>query len=481
MSGRSLRRLAALAAIVLAGPAAAATQACRLPGVEHEARCGVVQRALDPARPNGPTVEVHYAVLPAVARRPKADPVLFLAGGPGQGAIDIAGGVQRLLGRLGSRRDIVIVDLRGTGRSSPLQCSDDDPMAPLAAGADPARRLAALKSCRERLQKLPYGDLRFFTTTLAVQDVDAVRRAVGAERIDLVGVSYGTRAALEYQRQFPQAVRRLVLDGVAPPDMVLPAAVSVDAQTALDGLLDACELDAACRARFPALRATWTSLLASLPRQAEVTHPFTGRRETLTVSRDLLTGLVRQALYLPAWTSALPAAIADAAAGRFDGLFALAASGIDPGGKGIAQGLHFSVICAEDAPRAASGEAPGRDFGNAFADEYAAVCRDWPRGEVPSAFYRVMRSPVPALLLSGGLDPVTPPRHGAHVAAALGPLARHVVVPGSGHGVLSVGCMRDALFRFIDAETEADALAVDFGCAAKLPRPAVFVPPGGSR
>lgn len=481
MSGRSLRRLAALAAIVLAGPAAAATQACRLPGVEHEARCGVVKRALDPARPNGPSVEVHYAVLPALARRPKADPVVFLAGGPGQGAIDIAGGVQRLLGRLGSRRDIVLVDLRGTGRSSPLQCRDDDPMAPLAAGADPARRLAALKSCRERLQKLPYGDLGFFTTTLAVQDVDAVRRAVGAERIDLVGVSYGTRAALEYQRQFPQAVRRLVLDGVAPPDMVLPAAVSVDAQTALDGLLDACELDSSCRARFPALRATWTSLLASLPRQAELTHPFTGRRETLTVSRDLLTGLVRQALYLPAWTSALPAAISDAAAGRFDGLFALAASGIDPGGKGIAQGLHFSVICAEDAPRAASGEAPGRDFGNAFADEYAAVCRDWPRGEVPPAFYRITRSQAPALLLSGGLDPVTPPRHGAHVAAALGPLARHVVVPGSGHGVQSVGCIRDAVFRFIDAETEADALAVDFGCAAKLPRPAVFVPPGGPR
>lgn len=481
MSGRVLRRVAALAALVLAAPAWAATQPCRLPGVEHEARCGVLKRPLDPARAGGPTVDIHYAVLPAVARRPKPDPVVFLAGGPGQGAIDIAGAVQRLMGRLGSRRDLVLVDLRGTGRSSPLQCSDDDPMAPLAAGADPARRLAALKSCRERLQKLPYGDLRFFTTTLAVQDVDAVRRAVGAERIDLVGVSYGTRAALEYQRQFPQAVRRLVLDGVAPPDMVLPAAVSVDAQAALDTMLDACELEAACRARFPALRATWTTLLASLPRTVEVAHPFSGQRETLTVTRELLTGLVRQALYLPAWTSALPAAISEAAAGRFDALFALAASGIDPGGKGIAQGLHFSVICAEDAPRAASGEAPGRDFGGAFADEYAAVCRDWPRGEVPPAFYRIVPTPVPALLLSGGLDPVTPPRHGARTAAALGPKARHVVVPGAGHGVMAVGCLRDAVFRFIDAETEAEALAVDFGCAARLPRPAVFVPPGGPR
>ncbi|EGJ09453.1 MULTISPECIES: alpha/beta hydrolase [Rubrivivax] len=481
MSGRPLRLLAALAALVLAGPAVAATQACRLPGVEHEARCGIVKRALDPARPDGPTVDIHYAVLPAVARRPKPDPVLFLAGGPGQGAIDIAGTVQRLMGRLGSRRDIVLVDLRGTGRSAPLDCADSDPLGPLAAGADPARRLAALKSCRERLQKLPYGDLRFFTTTLAVQDVDAVRRAVGAERIDLVGVSYGTRAALEYQRQFPQAVRRLVLDGVAPPDMVLPAAVSVDAQAALDGLLDACELDTACRARFPALRATWSTLLASLPREVELTHPFTGRRETLAVSRDLVASLVRQALYVPAWTSALPAAIAEAAAGRFDGLFALAFSGLDMRGRGIAQALHFSVICAEDAPRAASGEAPGRDFGSTFADEYAAACRDWPRGEVPPAFYRVVPSPVPALLLSGGADPVTPPRHGARTAAALGPKARHVVAPGAGHGVLAVGCIRDAVFRFIDAETEADALAVDFGCAATLPRPAVFVPPGGPR
>ncbi|MBK1711634.1 alpha/beta fold hydrolase [Rubrivivax gelatinosus] len=482
MSAGVLLRLAALGVALLAGPAWAQTTACRLPGVEHEARCGSIKRPLDPAKPGGPTIVVQYAVLPAQARRPRPDPVLFLAGGPGQGAIDIAGGVERLLGRLGSRRDIVLVDLRGTGRSAALDCDDGDALASMLTEAEPSRRLASLKACRERLQKSPLGDLRFYTTTLAVQDVDAVRRALGAERIDLAGVSYGTRAAIEYQRQFPQAVRRLVLDGVAPPDMVLPAAASLDAQAALDAVLAACELEPGCRARFPALTASWATLLAGLPRQAEVTHPFTGRRQNVLLSRELVLGLVRQALYLPAWSSALPAAISEAAAGRFDGLFGLASAGIDLSGRGIAQGLHFSVICAEDVPRLAPpGEATGRDFGRALADDYAAVCRDWPRGEVPAGFYRMGRSPVAALLLSGSADPVTPPRHGEHTAAALGPLARHVVVPNAGHGTMAIGCVRDAVFRFVDAETDAAALAVDFGCVAKLPRPGAFMPPGAPR
>ena len=449
---------------------------CRLRGVEHTAWCGQVKRPLNPGQPGGMAIDVHFAVLPALARNRKPDPVFFIAGGPGQSAIDVAAQAQALLARFSNRRDIVLVDQRGTGRSAPLVC-DDDPGRPLADSADPARRDALLAACRTRLQQLPHGDLAQYTTTIAMHDLDAVRRALGAGRINLVGVSYGTRAALEYLRLYPQAVRRVVLDGVAPPDMVLPAAFSTDGQAALDALFAACDAEPACRTRHPALRAQWQQLLAQLPREVSVTHPLTGAAERLTVTRDLLLGLVRGPLYVPSLASALPEAIAQATGGRFDALAGLAASmGGGRAGR-IAEGLHFSVICAEDLPRLpAATDAPGRDFGDALAATYRRACDGWPRGAVAPAFYTLPPSPVPVLLLSGGLDPATPPRHGERVAKALGPLARHAVVPNAGHGVMGLGCLRDVVFRFVDAAGADDAAAVDVACAAGVPRPPAFRP-----
>jgi hypothetical protein len=143
----------------------------------------------------------------------------------------------------------------------------------------------------------------------------------------------------------------------------------------------------------------------------------------------------------------------------------------------LAMGMHFSVVCAEDMPRVSqANEQPGVDFGTQFVDLYTSVCASWPRGEVPAEFYRVPPLPAPTLVLSGGADPVTPPRHGERIARALGPAARHVVVAQAGHGVMGLTCMRDVLFRFIDAAEDAAARQVDAGCAGALPRPPAFVP-----
>jgi pimeloyl-ACP methyl ester carboxylesterase len=479
--------LTALTALALPVPAVAASapaqaaplQSCRLRGVEHAALCGVLRRPLDPQgsdQAGAPGFELHYAVLPALSRHKKADPVFFFAGGPGQSAIDLAGPVGRLLARFSTRRDIVLIDQRGTGRSAPLRCDDDQPGRPLRESADPALQLQALERCRQALQKLPHGDLRHYTTTLAMQDAEAVRLALGAARINLVGISYGTRAALEYQRQFPRAVRRVVLDGVAPPDMVLPASFAVDAQAALDALLAWCQADSACRQRHPDLRQQWQGLRATLPREVTLQHPLTGREESLRLSPDMLAGLVRASLYSPLLTSALPLAIDAAAGGRWAPLAGLALAQSGGGRAGaLAQGMHFSVICAEDLPLYERAEpTPGTDFGALGTELYRRACAGWPRGEVPADFYRVSAAPVPVLLLSGAIDPATPPRHGHRVAQALGPRARHLVVPNAGHGVLGLGCLRDLVYRFVNADDEAEALALDLGCAEGLPRPSVY-------
>lgn len=477
-ASRFLRRAATLSALWLAGAAAAqdaAPTVCRVKGLKHEVLCGHVTRALDPAQPGGTTVTVHYVVVPAAARHKRADPIFFFAGGPGQSAIALAGSVLPLFQRLNNRRDLVFIDQRGTGRSAPLACDAEDEL-PLAQRFDAERGRQRLAACLASLRKLPHGDLRQYTTSIAMADADAVRAALGASQINLVGGSYGTRAALDYLRQFPSHVRRIVLDGVAPPDMVLPASMGQDVEAALARLFTDCEQEPSCQARHPRLRAHWQGLLSAAPRPASVVDPLDGRPATVRIDVDLLANAVRGPLYAPGLAAALPFAIDEAAAGRYSALVGLAGVlGGGPRTTRLFEGLHFSVVCAEDAPDAAA--PPPSGLGAVYLRPYAALCRDWPRGSVPPAFRDLPTSQVPVLALSGTLDPVTPPRHGERVVKALGPRARHVVVPNAGHGVMAIGCTRELLYRFIDADDEAQALAVDAGCLAHLPRPPAFEPP----
>jgi hypothetical protein len=147
----------------------------------------------------------------------------------------------------------------------------------------------------------------------------------------------------------------------------------------------------------------------------------------------------------------------------------------------VAMGMHLAVICSEDVPRLAADGAIGADFGRAFEDFYRDLCARVPRGDVPAAFFALPPAPAATLLLSGGLDPATPPRHAERVARSLGANTRHVVAPNAGHGVMGIGCMRDVLYRFVDADTDAQALQVDAACVSAIPRPPMFVAPGDAR
>lgn len=468
---------AALAAQAAAEPASLQLTPCRLKGVAHEARCGVLKRPLDPSQPQGRQIDLHVAVLPAIARHRKPDPVLFLAGGPGQSAIELAGPISRMMGRFQNRRDVLLIDQRGTGQSAALRCDDEAPGRSLRDSTDPVSTAQQLQACRTRLMALPHGDLRQYTTVIASADIEAVRRALGLGSLNVIGASYGTRAALDYARQYPASVRRMVLDGVAPPDMALPIAFSTDGQAALDAVWADCEASTACLQRYPRLRADWKALMASLPKEVSAPHPLTGQLESVTLTRATLVSLVRMPLYTSLTASALPMAITEAAAGRYTALFGLGLGSL--GGSRamkLATGMHFSVVCAEDLPRLArSQDAPGADMGTAMVDLYREACAGWPAGTVPEAFYSVPPTQAGSLLLSGMLDPVTPPRHGERVAQALGPQAVHVMVPNTGHGVMgSVPCLRDAVYRFVDTELQAEALSrarSDAACAANVPRP----------
>lgn len=471
-----------------AAAAEGSPQPCRIAGLKHEVLCGHVERPLDPGRPEGRRIAVHFVVVPATARGKRPDPIFFFAGGPGQSAIALAPSLVPTVQRLTYRRDLVFVDQRGVGRSAPLACDEDDAeeaRRPLAERIDVQRGIDRLASCMQRLQTLPHGDLRQYTTTIAMADLEAVRAALGAEQINLVGGSYGTRAVLEYLRQNPQRVRRAVIDGVAPPDMSLPATLGIDTAAALRSLFDACRRDADCARRHPRLEPQTRALFERTTTTARVNDPLDGRSVELRLTTEQVATMVRGPLYSPTLASALPFALDEAAAGHWQPLvgLALAAAGGSARAGRIAEGMHFAVVCAEDMAGDEADAKLGLDplaasLQTAYARPYRELCPRWPRGTVPGAFYRIAPSTAPVLALSGGIDPATPPRHAQRVVEALGPKARHLIAPQLGHGVMSGACGRELLHGFIDTETDEAALRVNGDCLARLPRPPSFEPPG---
>ncbi len=451
----------------------AATIPCRVPDFPQQVQCGQIQRALNPAQPDGKKIDIHYVVLPSQDRNKLQDAVFFLAGGPGQSAINVAGWGNAVLSRLNRRRDLVFVDQRGTGLSAPLHCPE------LEESADFSDRAAILKmaqSCMQQLQALPYGELQYFTTSIAVQDLEAVRRELAYSAINLVGASYGTRFALEYLRQFPASVKRLVLDGVVPPDLQL---ASADAQRALNGVFSDCAKSARCNAVYPDLARRWKALLASLPKQIHVKHPRLMYELTVSMTRDALLGMVQKTLYSATKTSALPYAITQAESGNFAPLVTLSGALALPGPAEIAYGMHLSVMCAEayTRPDGMHASVPQDDFAETTAAMYKNICEFWPRGQILSDFFKISPSASPALLFSGGIDPVTPTPYGALVAQALGKKARHLSIDHSGHGLLSHGCVSDVVYRFINANDDTAAMAVDATCVRQIPRPLVWQAP----
>ena len=176
--------------------ASLALEECVVEGSRRLAKCGIVKVPLDPQRPEGAVVGLKVAVFEAEARRAEPDAIFLLAGGPGQSAVR-AFASQVVSGmRLGVRRDIVLVDVRGTGGSDALRCGSDASIAAMLRLSPDTKRL---QRCAEKYaERAP-----FHTTAHLADDLDLVRKALGYERINLVGTSYGTRLAFEYLRRHP--------------------------------------------------------------------------------------------------------------------------------------------------------------------------------------------------------------------------------------------------------------------------------------
>jgi len=446
---------------------------CRLKGTGMPAQCGKLRVPEDRAHPGKRQIDLRIAVVPALARTPAADALFLLAGGPGQAATEAIGPLLGAFERVHRTRDLVLVDQRGTGSSRPLRCDLTTPGAPL------AERLKGDAMAEDRFRKCLAdfdADPRFYTTSIAMQDLDEVRSALGYEQIDLWGGSYGTRAALVYLREHGDHARAAVLDGVAPPVQRLPLTFAPDAQRAMNLLFDHCAAERSCSAAFPDLQNRFERFLEELskrPARVHVADPVTGAPADVEIPRDVFAAGLRGVLYQQDFASLAPLIIDRATRGDF-APFVAATAGLEQGfSRTMSFGMMLSVICAEDVPGTTRQEiddaAKGTFLGPRIGRDFLKVCAIWPRGDAPPR--APVRSDKPVLLLSGELDPVTPPRWAEEARKTL-PNSAHFVVPGVGHGATAEGCVPQLIETFV---AEASIARLDPSCLKPLRRPPFFV------
>ncbi len=454
-----------------------ALEPCQVEGLTGEARCASYPVWEDREAGAGRRIELEVVVLPALGQDRAPDPVFYFSGGPGTGVTEMVGGGGQFAD-LRQHRDVVLVDQRGTGSSHPLDCAAPEDLAGYFRELFPAD---LVRACREELEQK--ADLALYTTAIAMDDVDEVRAWLGYERINLVGGSYGTRAAQVYLRRHPEHVRSAVLLGVVASDQHLPLYHAPDAQRSLALVLEACAQEAACAAAFPDPGGDLEAVLGRLdqgPVEVAVPHPETGQPITVPLDRDAFVTDLRFLLYSPATAVELPLLVHLAAGGDLAPLVLTGLPFRRLVTTRLSLGMHLSVTCAEDIPfidrELAASLYQGTFLGDSRVRQQTAACEQWVRGEIPAGFHEPVRSAAPTLLVSGALDPVTPPRWAEATAAHLAN-GRHLVVEHGHHsmgGLANGDCLTDLVTAFIE---RGSAEGLDASCLATLRRPPFVTDP----
>ncbi len=464
-----------LAAGAPAAPSSSLTLSpCHLDKLAEQVRCGALEVFEDRDTATGRRLPIQVTVLPALVRDPEPDPLVVLAGGPGQGARAYAPLVPRFFQRIRRTRDVVLVDLRGTGDSAPLNCSTPPgATVPLTFFETPEE---SAKDCLEGLS----ADPRFYTHRYALADLRDVVQQLGYRRINVWGGSWGTRSALIFAATYPDLVRTAVLDGAVAATMDFPWSYPRDAQRALDRLFDDCAQDAACRAAFPHARdevAGWLARLERQPFLGTVRHPRSAALVEIRLDRASATEVLRAALYSSLDASRILMVIHLAVAGELAPLVAMAERSASWSVDTMALGQTLSILCSEDVGRRRSPEMPMNTmFGRSAVESWLARCEAWPKGPALDIDERTVL-PVPAMILSGELDPVTPPARGDEMRRHF-PNSLHVVAPGGSHNVSFSGCLPRLMAEFVEQGTWR---ALDPSCVKAIARPPFVTSFAGER
>ncbi len=432
------------------------------------------------ADPHSRTITLKLAVLRSRAQVASKDMLAFLVGGPGQAATDSASQIAAMLKPLLAHRDVLLLDQRGTGGSNALTCKNTDDAVTLEGEVafDAGKMRSAAAECVKQLAGR--ADPRYYTTTIAAQDLEDVRKALGGPQFDLLGVSYGTRMAQQYLMRYPDAVRSMVLDSVVPNPLALGQDFARNLDDALKAQFARCTAEPACKQQFGDPDQTLYQLRDALranPHEVSFRDPQSYRTVKRVLNEDSLASVVRMFAYTPATAALLPLSIDAAAHGDVGPLLGQAKILSGELAELMGSGMQYSVICSEDAdllaPRA---QDAGTILGTRMVDTLKAVCSVWPKGARPADFHDPLKTAKPVLLLAGQYDPVTPPRYAEDVAKGLSN-ARVLVLKGQAHSVMEVGCVPQLVQHFVD---QLDPKTLDASCLDRLQPTPIFIDFNGS-
>ena len=438
-------------------------------GLAGSVRCGALEVAENRAIAGGRRIALRVVVADADSVNGRVpDPLFVLAGGPGQAASALAPFASEAFGLVRRHRDLVMIDARGTGGSSPLGCALVRSPRDVGTAFYPA---ASVRACRDSLSRI--ADLAQYTTEAIVADLDEVREALGYERVNVYGTSYGSRLALAYLRRHPARVRSMVLKAIAPPTLAAPMNYAKDAERALDLLERDCAAQPSCHSAFASPTA---DLRAALARADRGELRAAVGPDTIAVGSDILRIVIAGVMQSTSSRTQLPMLLHQAALGDPRPVVQLVAQVRRELDRQVYLGMHLSVSCAEsrrvDLARAERDDA-GTWLGPIRVRAIVEACRDWPVAPVPADAFTAVSASAPVLLVSGELDPNLPPRWGEEAARTLR-RSRHVVLAGVAHGWSAVDVCGAAFIADFIARASTERL--DVGCAATSTAPPFVVP-----
>jgi pimeloyl-ACP methyl ester carboxylesterase len=429
---------------------------CTVPGVEEKVLCGHYDVFEDRVARRGRTIALNIVLLPATTDSVLRDPLVFLAGGGVVPATRYARMFASAMPRLRRNRDVLLVDQRGSGGSNGLAC-DRGAMDGATSLDREARYLQLIARCRDALASR--ADVRFYTTTPAMDDLDDVREWLGFPTLNLFGVSYGTSAAQVYVRQHPTRVRTIVAHGLVPLDAPTAVDLARSAQQSLDALLTLCRRDARCHAAFPDLDAEASRVMAP---------------SSLSESR-LARAAVNDLLASAATMREIPRVIHGLARGDSSVLAppepppgAGGAGAAPPPPAGPPLGVRLAILCSEGLGRIDTASIATRTA-NTFLGDFPVRyqmrwCEGWPRVDLPVSFWSPVVSDTPILLLNGELDAITPPAYARHVAAGFA-RSQIVLLANQSHDERSP-CIFGMAESFVIGGGHSK---IDASCAARTP------------
>jgi pimeloyl-ACP methyl ester carboxylesterase len=445
-------------------------ESCHTKGIRQQVQCGIYVTPENYAKPDGTKIDINFVVLPAIDNSTEKLPLMFLAGGPGQAAVELSAQIYRGFSEIRKTRDLILIDQRGTGKSHPLQCEDSLEMDPYTSLPEDFS-LADIEQCIAQLK----GDLSQYNSENAIRDFDAVRAALGHQQVHIYGGSYGTRAGLVYMRMFPKSLKSVVLDSVGPIEVPI-GLFGKSVEQSFIKLVENCQNEESCATRYPELAKEFTAITNKLSQAAvtvEIAHPRLGTKTAFTISKNKFISSIQMQLYSMETRSLVPLLIHQAYLGNYMPLAGIIAQ--SEGGMGIYIGLHFNIVCNEDFAKI-SADMKAVDADNNFAKGMSLVmvgkvCAAWPTYQPSADFYQTVTADIPTLIMSGELDPVTPASNGEKSHVNL-PNSHHIISKNNAHIVASTTCGIKIVNEFLEKKTPKE---LDESCLEEIPEESFMV------